>query len=142
MDAHVVWQRGLSFTGTANSGFSVPLGGKSTAGGDSDGFRPMELLAISLAGCTAMDVISILQKKKQVVSGFEVRVYTKRAHEYPKVYTHTRVEYLIEGKKVDPVAVERAIELSFTKYCPVQAMLAESVEIEHSYQITETGSPA
>jgi putative redox protein len=97
----------------------------------------MELLAISLAGCTAMDVISILQKKKQEVSGFEVRVHTRRAQEYPKVYTHARVEYLIEGKKIDPVAVERAIELSFTKYCPVQAMLSKAVEIEHSYQITE-----
>ena len=137
MDAKVTWQGRMTFAGTAKSGFTVPLGTDPSSGGDNDGFRPMELLAISLAGCTAMDVISILQKKKQAVSGFEVRVHTKRAQEYPKVYTHVKVEYLIEGQQVDPVAVERAIELSFIKYCPVQAMLAKAVEIEHSYQITE-----
>jgi putative redox protein len=75
MEANVIWQQGLTFTGTADTGFQVPLGAASAVGGDDDGFKPMELLAVGLAGCTAMDVISILQKKRQHVTGFEVRVH-------------------------------------------------------------------
>jgi putative redox protein len=99
----------------------------------------MELMGISLAGCTAMDVISILQKKRQNVTGFEVKVHADRANEHPKVFTHVTIEYLIEGHQVDPMAVERAIELSVAKYCPAQAMLTKAVKIDHTYTITEVG---
>lgn len=141
MGAKVTWNGRLSFTGTAGSGFSVPLGTDPAVGGDNDGFRPMALMAISLAGCTAMDVISILQKKRQQVTAFEVKVHTKQADTHPKVFTHMTVEYLFEGRDIDPAAVERAIELSSTKYCPAQHMLEKSVEIEHTYTITEQSSP-
>jgi putative redox protein len=137
MDAKVTWKGNLSFTGLADSGFTLPLGTDSAVGGDNDGFRPMELMAISLAGCTAMDVISVLQKKRQEVTGFEVNVHAKRADEFPKVFTHITVEYHVTGHKVDPAAVERSIELSSTKYCPAQAMLAKAVTIEHKYTIAE-----
>jgi putative redox protein len=109
MDALVTWKGNLSFTGTADSGFTLPLGTEPAVGGDNDGFRPMELMAISLAGCTAMDVISILQKKRQEVTGFEVKVHAERTDKFPKVFTHVTVEYNIIGHNVDPVAVERAI---------------------------------
>jgi putative redox protein len=79
MDAKVIWKEKMSFEGTADSGFKVTLGTIPEVGGDNDGFRPMELLAIGLAGCTAMDVISILNKKKQDVHHFEVRVHADRA---------------------------------------------------------------
>jgi len=137
MDAKVTWKEKMSFTGTADTGFSLPLGAEPAVGGDNDGFRPMELMAISLAGCTAMDVISILQKKRQEVSGFEVKVHAERSDEFPKVFTHITVVYNVTGHNVDPVAVERSIELSSTKYCPAQAMLAKAVTIEHKYTITE-----
>jgi len=88
MEAKVNWQGRLTFIGTADSGFSVGLGGDAAAGGDSDGFRPMEMLAIGLAGCTAMDVISILGKKRQEVTDFEVKVHAGRAQEHPKVFTY------------------------------------------------------
>lgn len=139
MEAKVTWQGRMSFAGSADSGFSVPLGTDPSVGGDNDGVRPMELMAIGLAGCTAMDVISILQKKRQEVTRFETQVHASRAEEHPKVFTHIVVEYLIEGRGIDPAAVERAIELSETKYCPAQAMLAKAVTIEHRYTISEAG---
>ncbi len=137
MDAKVIWQQGLTFTGTADSGFSVPLGADPGVGGADDGFRPLELMAVSLAGCTAMDVISILKKKRQDVTAFEVRVHAERAQEHPRVFTQIKVEYLVTGRHVDPAAVERAMELSKTTYCPAQAMLAKVAEIELGYQIIE-----
>ena len=137
MDAKVTWKGKMSFSGTADSGFTLPLGTVPDVGGDNDGFQPMELMAISLAGCTAMDVISILQKKRQEVTGFEVKVHAERTDEFPKVFTHITVEYNVTGHNVDPAAVERSIELSSTKYCPAQAMLSKAVAIEHKYTIIE-----
>lgn len=125
----------MSFTGTADTGFSVPLGAKPEVGGDDDGFRPMELIALGLAGCTAMDVISILRKKRQEISLFEVIVNAERSDEHPRVFTHINLEYRIRGVDVDQAAVERAIELSETKYCPAQAMLKDVVPIQLSYTI-------
>lgn len=137
MEAKVTWKNKMSFTGSASSGFSVPLGTDPAVGGDNDGFRPMELIAIGLAGCTAMDTISILVKKRQDITSFEVLVHAERATEHPKVFTNITVEYVIEGHAVDPAAVERAIELSATKYCPAQAMLEKAAQIEHKYRIKE-----
>jgi putative redox protein len=137
MDAKVIWQQGLTFTGTADSGFSVPLGADPGVGGADDGFHPLELMAVSLAGCTAMDVISILKKKRQDVTAFEVSVHAERAQEHPRVFTQIKVEYLVTGHHVEQAAVERAMELSKTTYCPAQAMLARVAEIELSYRIIE-----
>jgi putative redox protein len=137
METKVTWNGRLSFTGTAETGFSLPLGAEPSLGGDNDGFRPLELMALSLAGCTAMDVISLLQKKRQDITAFEVRVHAERAEEHPRVFTHVTAEYLVTGHNVDPVAVNRSIELSATKYCPAQAMLSKAVEIEHKVTITE-----
>lgn len=137
MEAKLAWKGRLTFTGSAESGFTVPLGTDPSVGGDNDGLRPMELIAIGLAGCTGMDVISILQKKRQEVIDFEVKVHATRADEHPKVFTHVTLEYLVTGHQVDPAAVERAIELSKTKYCPAQAMLEKTVKIEHIYTIRE-----
>ncbi len=137
METKVTWKSRLSFDGVNTSGFKVPLGTDPAVGGDNDGFRPMELIAIGLAGCTAMDTISILQKKRQDVTAFEVVVHAERAKEHPKVFTNITLEYLIEGHQVDPAAVERAIELSATKYCPAQAMLDKAATIEHKYSLKE-----
>jgi len=139
MDAKVTWKGRMSFEGSADSGFTLPLGTDPAVGGDNDGFRPMELLAIGLAGCTAMDVVSILQKKRQNVTGFEVRIGTEHAQEHPKVFTQVKVEYVIDGHQVEPAVVERAIVLSSIKYCPAQAMLAKAVKIEHTYVVNEAG---
>ncbi len=137
MEANVTWKNKLAFNGDSESGFTLPLDGEPAAGGEGTGFKPIELIAIGLAGCTAMDVISILQKKRQDVTGFTVQVYADRATEFPKVFTHITIEYIIEGHQVDPAAVERSIELSTSKYCPAHAMLSKAVEIDHKYSIKD-----
>lgn len=139
MDAKVTWQGGLSFQGTADTGFSVPLGAEVDVGGRENGFRPMELIAAGLAGCTAMDVISILQKKRQDVTAFEVRVHATRAEAHPKVFTKAEIEYLVWGRGLDEAAIVRAIELSATRYCPAQAMLSRAFPMRLKYTIYENG---
>ncbi len=137
MQASVTWQGRMSFVGTADSGFTVPLGTTPAVGGDNDGFRPLELMVISLAGCTAMDVISILHKKRQEVTAFEVRVQAEQASEHPRTFTRMQIEYIFTGRDLNPKAIERAIELSEQKYCPAQSMLSKAVTLEHSYTIHE-----
>jgi putative redox protein len=137
MQAKVNWKGRLSFEGTADSGFSIDLGAEPDVGGDGDGFRPLELMALSLAGCTAMDVISILSKKRQEVTDFEVNVAAERASEHPKVFTGAMIKYQVSGHGVDEKAVLRAIELSAQRYCPAQAMLNEVFPMELKYQIFE-----
>ena len=130
MEAKVVWKEDLSFDGSAESGFHLSLDGDVVAGGGNNGFRPMELLAIGLAGCTGMDVISILKKKRQEVTGFEVKVRAERREEHPRVFTRIQIEYIVNGKNIDHIAVERAVQLSAEKYCPAQAMFKKAVPIE------------
>jgi putative redox protein len=137
MKASVNWQHELSFTGEADSGFTLPLGADVEVGGANDGFKPLELMAMSVAGCTAMDVISILLKKKQEVTSFQVNVTANQASEFPKVFTHVVISYQITGHSVDEAAVLRSIELSATKYCPAQAMLGKVVPMDLVYQIYE-----
>lgn len=133
MEAKVEWQGKMSFTGSAETDFEIPLGADPAVGGDNDGFRPLELMAISLAGCTAMDVISILQKKRQQVKGFEVKVNTDRAETHPKVFTRAVIEYHLSGEDLSEDAVIRSIELSATKYCPAQNMLNQVLPIIMEY---------
>ena len=137
MKAEVQWKGRLSFIGSADSGFEVPLGSYPEVGGDDDGFRPMELMALSLAGCTAMDVISILTKKRQQVSDYNVKVKTERSQKHPKVFTTAVIEYHVAGKGIDEGAVTRAMELSADTYCPAQAMLGKIIPLELKYFIYE-----
>lgn len=138
MEAKVIWKNsGMAFNATADSGHFIPLGGHDEIGTENDGFRPVELLAVGLAGCTAMDVISILQKKKEQVTGFEVSVHADRAEDHPKVFTSAEIVYKVIGTKVNPASVERAIELSNTKYCPAFAMLSKAFPITTRYEIVE-----
>jgi len=101
------------------------------------GPHPVQLLLIGLCGCTGMDVISILQKKRQPFTGLKVEATAERAEEHPKVFTEIHLEFVVTGKDVDPQAVERSIELSQTKYCPASAMLSQAAEITTSYRIVE-----
>jgi putative redox protein len=140
MQAKVSWKAGLTFTGSADTGFEVPLGADPSVGGANDGFRPLELMAVGLAGCTAMDVISILRKKQQDVTAFEVRVQAEQADGHPHVFTRAVITYEVRGRAVDEAAVRRAIELSASKYCPAQAMLARVFPMQLDYRIHEQGT--
>ena len=135
MNARVIWKDRLTFTGTADTGFSLPLGADPRVGGDDDGFRPIELFVIGLAGCTAMDVISILMKKRQKITDFEVHVQAERSSDHPRVFTEFQVTYKITGHDIQESAVKRAIDLSENKYCPAHAMLRNFATINCKYKI-------
>lgn len=137
MDATVTLDKRMTLLGTANSGFTIQMGAHPSVGGDDDGVRPLELLLIGLGGCTAMDVISILRKKRQQFSGFDIQLHADRAEEHPKVFTAITIKYIVRGRDVDPKAVERAIELSSAKYCSAHAMLAKTATITTTYEVLE-----
>jgi putative redox protein len=131
---HVVWEgQSLAFRAIGGSGYQIRLDNPAGPNGAS----PMELVALASAGCTASDVISILQKKQQQVTEFEVNVVGMRADAHPKVFTEIDLEYVVTGRGIDPKAVERAIELSLTKYCSVNQMLEKIARINHRYRIVE-----
>jgi putative redox protein len=133
--ASVKWDGTESnFTGEGGSGFKLKMGGRSGV----EAASPMELVVLAAGGCTAMDVLDILKKKRQEVEGFEVNVIGSRALEHPKVFTEVELEYVVRGKNIDPQAVERAIELSLTKYCSVNIMLEKALKLTHRYRIEET----
>jgi len=137
MQVTVNWQDNMAFIGKSVSGFDVLMDSDTAVGGDNSGIRPMEMIALGLAGCTAMDVISILRKKREEVTHFEVKVNAPRSHEHPKVFTSAVITYVVTGKDVTESAVLRAIELSSSKYCPAQTMLGQAFPINLHYEIYE-----
>lgn len=137
MKATVTLDHAMTFDATVSKGFSLQMDSSPAVGGNDNGFRPMELLLIGLGGCTAMDVLSILRKKRQDVTGFEVKLDARQADDHPHVFTDITVHYIVRGHDVKEKAVERAIELSETKYCPAQAMLSKTANVEHTYEIVD-----
>lgn len=128
------WRERMTFDGTTTGGHVVTVDAAAGHGGDGRGPKPIELLLTALAGCSAMDVISILQKKREPVEGLEVLVEGTRAKEHPMIYTDIEVVYRVYGP-VNPASIERAIELSRTKYCGVQAMLGQVARITDRYEV-------
>ncbi len=133
--AQVRWVDGLEFDGGTGSGHRLTLDAGVHAGGQNHGPSPIELLLLGLAGCTGMDVIHILKKKRQEVKGLEVRVAGTRAETHPMVYTDIEVTYIVRGAGVSPKAVEDAIRLSETKYCGAGIMLGKTAKITSHYEI-------
>ena len=136
MQARVVWKSGLAFTGRAERGHEVDMAASTSNDG---GASPMEMVLMAVAGCTAIDVTSTLQKKRQQVTNFEVHVRAEKAEDHPRVFTAASVEYIVTGHGVRQDAVERAVELSRTKYCPVHAMLQQALPLEFSYRVQAAG---
>ena len=132
--AFVSLQEGMRFLGSAESGTTVQLDAPAPAGSGA-GLTPMELVLISLASCSAMDVIAILRKKRQPVENLNVHVHGWRRDEHPTVFTTIWLEYVVHGTGVDPEAVARAIELSKDRYCPIWAMLHQDVSISASFRV-------
>ncbi len=127
----------VTFAGKAGSNHWVAMDGPEDFGGSNAGVRPKELLLLSLAGCSGSDVASILAKKRIALDGFEMNVSAEESEDHPKVFTSMHIEYVFYGASIDPAAVERAIELSMTKYCGVTAMLSKAMPVTHSYRIEE-----
>lgn len=134
--ASVTLAEGMHFVGEVD-GFGIDLDAEEEVGGRGAGARPMRLLLLGVAGCTAMDVVSILRKKRQRVEGLTVEVRGGRVQDHPRVYEGVEITYRVRGRDVNPGAVERAIELSETRYCPAIAMLGEVAKITSTYEIEE-----
>lgn len=139
---NVKWNGKRRFVGWGEAGHGLVMDALPEYGGDGSGVRPSELVLYGLAGCTAMDVISILEKKRQTVTDLDIVVKgTKRTEGYPKIYEHIEIEYIVTGIGVKPEAVARAIELSEEKYCSVRGMFGPQVEIVSSYTVRDADLP-
>lgn len=135
--AKVTYVNGMQFVGEAGSGHAIVMDSGSETGGNNTGLRPSELLLIGLGGCSGMDIISILKKKRENVTGFEININGEKAEEHPKKYKEIGIEFIIKGKNVSPEAVQKAVQLSMDKYCSVKATLEGAAKINFSYKIIE-----
>jgi putative redox protein len=142
MEGSVELLEGMTFQASTDSGHALLLDAAPEHGGADRGPRPMELLVVGLAGCTAMDVIGILRKMRQDVTGYTVRVTAERAEQHPKVLTGIQVEHVVRGRGVSPEAVRKAVELSATRYCSVGAMLQRAAPIRERFRLVDEDSGA
>ena len=136
--AFVKQVQGITFVGKTDSNHWITMDGPENFYGSNAGIRPKELILLSLAGCTGSDVVAILQKKKIDLKGFEINIKAEQQEAHPQVFTKIHLEFLFYGKNIAEKDVERAIELSQTKYCSVTVMLQKAVEITHSFKIVES----
>jgi putative redox protein len=135
MNALIKSVEGLTLAAKAGSGHWLVMDTDAEVGGMDGASKPLELVLMGLGGCTGMDVLSILKKMRVAVDRFEMALEADRAEEHPKVFTKIRVEYRLYGDGIDPLKVEKAIDLSRSTYCSVSAMLSKSVPIEFVYRI-------
>jgi putative redox protein len=137
MKARIKWMDGRAFVGESGSGHAVVMDGAPESGGRNIGVRPMEMLLLGLGGCTAFDVVMILEKSREKVTACEVELEATRASEDPKVFTHVKMIYKLKGRALKPAAVERAINLSAEKYCSASIMFGKTATIEHEWTVEE-----
>ncbi len=137
MKAVVKWLDNMSFVGESASGHSVVMDGPPESGGRNLGVRPMEMVLLGMGGCTAFDVVMILQKGRQEITDCHVELTAERADSIPKVFTRIHAHYVVKGRKLNPAKVEKAVNLTAEKYCSVSIMLAKSAEISHDFEIVE-----
>jgi len=139
MDCKVKWigPEGMSFVAETESGHAFVMDGAPDAGGRNLGPRPMETVLAGTGGCTAYDVVLILRKSGQKVSGCEVQLTSERAETDPKVFTRIHMRFVVRGRNLKPSTVESAIKLSHNKYCSASIMLGKTATITHDYEIIE-----
>jgi putative redox protein len=133
MKAKITWLNGRAFVGESGSGHSIVMDGAPENGGRNIGVRPMEMMLLGLGGCTAFDVVMILEKSREKVTACEVSLEATRADDDPKVFTHVKMFYRLKGENLKPAAVERAIKLSSEKYCSASKMFEKTALIEHEW---------
>ena len=138
MKARIKWVEERTFLGESGSGHSVVMDGAPDQGGRDLGVRPMEMLLLGMGGCTAFDVVHILEKSRQTVEDCVVDVSAERAGDDPKVFTQIDMRYRITGQGLSREKVERAVHLSAEKYCSASIMFAKTAEITHTIEIIDT----
>jgi len=137
MECTIKWVDGMSFMAETGSGHLVTMDGAPEGGGRDLAPRPMELMLAGAGGCTAYDVVLILKRGRQEVTGCQVKLEAERAETDPKVFTRIRFIYTVTGRNLKPETVERAIHLSAEKYCSASIMLGKTAEIIHEWKIVE-----
>ncbi len=141
MKCRVKWLDHMTFVGESGSGHAVVMDGAPEHGGRDLGIRPMEMLLLGLGGCTAFDVVMILNKSRQDIVDCEVLIDSDRADEVPKVFTRIHIHFVVSGNNLDAAKVEKAVNLSADKYCSASEMLARTAEITHDFEIVELHKP-
>ena len=131
------WKGNFRFEAKTENGLTVNFDAPSKYGGEGTAPTPMETVLACLAGCSSFDVVNILKKKRQTITDYSVVVEAERAEEPPEVFTKIHIKYIVKGKNISKEAVERAIQLSYDKYCSVGAMLKKTAEITTSYEIVQ-----
>ena len=142
MKARVKWTEGVSFVGEAGSGHAVVIDGAPEHGGRNLGMRPMEMVLIGAAACTAFDVVAILRKARQSIADCVVTAAADRSPEEPRVFTRIHLVYTLAGRGLDRRQVERAVKLSKEKYCSATLMLAKTAEITFEIVVVDGDSAA
>jgi len=137
MKAVVKWLDNMSFVGESESGHSIVMDGAPESGGRNLGVRPMEMVLLGMGGCTAFDVVLILQRQRQPISDCQVELFAERAEEVPKVFTKIHVHYIVKGKGLDEKKVARAVAMTAEKYCSVSIMLSKTADVTHDFEIIE-----
>ncbi len=131
----VKWEGGMRFVATTEEGDSLTMDADPEGGGEGRGFRPVKLMLVGLGGCTGMDVVWILKRQRQDVSGLEMNVTGTRRKKDPRYYENIQVQYIVRGRNVRESAVKRAIELSEQKYCSVRGIFRQEVKVTTSYRV-------
>lgn len=137
MKAKITWINGRAFLGESGSGHGIVMDGAPEAGGRNIGVRPMEMLLLGLGGCTAFDVVMILEKAREKVTGCEIELEGERAETEPKVFTAVKMVFTLRGRGLRPALVERAIALSEEKYCSASAMFRHTATITNEWRVIE-----
>lgn len=137
MECKVSWHDGMSFIAETGSGHLLAMDGAPEAGGRNLAPRPMEMVLVGAGGCSSFDVVMILRRSRQEITGCEVNIQAERADTDPKVFTRIHFHYIVSGRQLKPEVVERAIRLSAEKYCSVSIMLGKTAEITHDWEIVE-----
>ena len=135
VNVKMTWDGGIKFSGTGAFGHKISTDGGKQAGGNEDGFKPTELLLYGIAGCTGIDVVLILEKQRQELTGLEIEVLAHQNENYPKPFHTIEVKYIARGKDLDPKKLAKAIELSESKYCVVSQTVQSPAEVKTSYEI-------
>lgn len=138
MKARIKWVENRIFVGESGSGHGIVLGSGGRPDGGSIAPSPMELVLIGLGGCTAYDVVHILEKGREPIEDCVVEADAERAETEPKVFTRVRLRYVVTGRSLDRAKVERAVQLSADKYCSASAMIARTAEIIHEIEVIDS----
>jgi len=134
---NVKWDGGMRFVATSEEGDSLTMDADPEGGGEGRGFRPVKLVLVGLGGCTGMDIVWILKRQRQEVTGLEMNITGTRRKRDPRYYENIQVEYILRGRNLKESAVKRAIDLSEQKYCSVRGIFRSEVKVTTRYRVEQ-----